>query len=84
MRAIIYKTTNDGQQEVLVQVSLSTDGKVLIDGDEIMARNLENEGVRNYEDVTQPIVYPIDGEIFLRQLPFNFRSGYLMAELLED
>lgn len=74
----IYKLKNDGSQEILVVCKL-IDNKVIFEGDKIFIQNLEQAGIWNCSQITAQRIYAGDGLIFLEQLKYNFKSGYLNA-----
>ncbi len=73
----IYKIDNEGAQSLVAVCTLSSDG-VQIKGEQKLIDSL-NEGINNYSETGHKKVYPSDGLLFLEQLKFNFRSGYLNA-----
>ncbi len=79
-----YKLQNDGRQTVIAICKLQ-DNRVVCEGDEMLVRNLIDQGIINYGDrISNDKLYPKDGVKFLGQLRFNFKSGYLNAsEILE-
>ena len=56
-------------------------GKVEIDGDHNhpVLENIKNEGIFDYKNTRPGKLYPYDGMIFLENLKYYFRSGYLLA-----
>lgn len=74
----IYKLNNDGTQSVVVICELSG-RKVICKGEEILTRNLEKNGIKDYASRDGKVLYFSDGLNFLKQLKFNFKSGYLNA-----
>jgi len=79
----IYKLQNDGSQTVLATCRL-VDGVVVIEGDEKFASFVANEGIRNYSDIGEKRFFPKDGILFLEQLQYNFKSGYLNAGTIKE
>lgn len=78
----IYKIDNDGKQSVLVTCIL-TSGGLKIEGEQSLINNLNN-GIQNYSEIGDDKVYPKDGILFLEQLKFNFKSGYLNASEVKE
>ena len=78
----IYKVNNGGSQNVLAVCTLTADG-VKIDGDIEFISNL-NSGIDNYSSEIPKKLYPKDGILFLEQLKFNFKSGYLNASEVKE
>ncbi|MDE1970656.1 MAG: hypothetical protein KGI50_03725 [Patescibacteria group bacterium] len=82
--ATIYKLKDDGTQTILATCVLKN-GVVICTGNDIFVKNLEEEGIRDYlSENSNATLFPKDGELFIEQLPNNFRSGYLMAEIEEE
>ena len=79
-----YKLENDGSQSVLATCSLDESGIVTCEGDKNLVKSLENEGILNYAEKDQPVLFPKDGIKFLEQLRFNFKSGYLNASEIKE
>jgi len=79
----IYKLQDDGSQTVLAICKL-VDDAVECEGNQIFINNLIEDGIRDYAELDPNTrLFPKDGVEFLEQLPNNFRSGYLMAEIDE-
>jgi len=79
----IYKLQDDGSQTVLAVCKLVGEA-VECEGNQIFINNLMEDGIRDYAELDPNIrLFPKDGAEFLEQLPNNFRSGYLMAEIEE-
>ncbi|MFA5830971.1 MAG: hypothetical protein WC878_04035 [Candidatus Paceibacterota bacterium] len=79
----IYKLQNDGSQTVFATCKF-VDGTIVIEGDQKFADFATNEGIRNYTSDGEKKLFPKDGILFLEQLRYNFKSGYLNAsEVLE-
>ncbi len=75
----IYKLQNDGEQKIIATCKL-VDTNVECNGDEIFIKNLVEQGIKNYEDLTHnEIIFPKDGILFLENLKHAFKSGYLQA-----
>ena len=76
----IYKLNNDGSQTVFVTCKL-VDKEVACYGDKDLASLLERLGIIDYSDSQQinNRLFLSDGLKFLKQLKFNFKSGYLNA-----
>lgn len=80
----IFKLDSTGQQNLLVVCEL-INGLVEITGDEGFAHNLRENGIQSYTGNQNTLLFPSDGRLFLEQLKFNFKSGYLMAtDVLEN
>ena len=80
---IIYKLQDDGSQTVLAVRKLV--GEIVeCEGNQIFINNLMGDGIRDYAELDPSTrLFPKDGASFLEQLPNDFRSGYLMAEIEE-
>jgi len=74
----IYKLGNSCKQELIATCTLASDG-VEITGEENFVMALKNTGIADYTDNQMGILFPKDGQKFLDQLKFNFRSGYLLT-----
>ena len=74
----IYKTQNDGSQTILATCKL-VNNEVACEGERIFVKNLETNGVLNYQKKPKNKVFPKDGIIFLENLKFSFKTGYLNA-----
>ena len=82
-KVTIYKLHDDGSQTVIAVCTLTGD-IAKCEGNPIFVKTLEGEGIRDYMDENQNArLFPKDGPLFLEQLPMNFRSGYLMADVEE-
>ena len=80
----IYKLNNDGIQSVVVVCELAG-RQVICKGEETLARNLEKDGIKDYASKDGKTLYFKDGLNFLKQLKFNFKSGYLNAsDIIEE
>ncbi len=80
----IYKLQNDGAQVVIATCRLQ-DGTVDCDGDMNFVTHLKEEGIIDYSQKAHTKVFPKDGMLFLKQLQYNFKSGYLNAsEVIEE
>lgn len=79
----IYKLNKGGSQEVLLTCMLSSD-KVVFEGSENLINNLKKEGILDYSSEERRVLFPDDGLLFLEQLKYHFKSGYLNAsDILE-
>ncbi len=76
----IYKLENNGDQTILATCSLEAE-VVMCEGEGIFVENLKNVGISNYtgDRGTKERLLPEDGLLFLENLKYAFRSGYLMA-----
>jgi hypothetical protein len=74
----IYKLKDDGVQEIFVVCKL-TGETATCEGDPAFVLSLEKEGISDYSSCARAQLYPKDGMRFLKQLQFNFTSGYLNA-----
>lgn len=79
----IYKLQNDGSHRVVATCTLAN-RKVVCEGDEAFVKNLESEGIFNYLETMPEKIYPEDGILFLENLRFSFRSGYLNASKVRE
>ncbi len=79
----IYQLQNDGSQKTVVVCSLKDDG-VSCDGDSNFVKNLELEGIIDYQSENSQKLYFKDGLRFLEQLKYNFKSGYLNASDVKE
>ena len=73
----ILKLNNDGSQSVVVTCKLNDFGVVECEGDPDLIKYLEN--VELYEFQSKKTLRFTDGEEFLSQLKFHFKSGYYNA-----
>ncbi len=79
----IYKLQNDGSQKTIVTFRLDED-KIVADGDEIFIGNVKERGIINYSKEGAEKFGFDDGILFLEQLQFNFKSGYLNASKIKE
>ena len=80
----ILKLQNDGSQKIIVTCKLIGE-KVICEGQEELVSSLSNNGIINYFNEGAEKLYPQDGLLFLEQLKFNFKSGYLNAtDVMEE
>lgn len=79
-----YKLQNDGSQKVIAICRLNQDGKVECEGDTVFMENLTKDGIKDYSVPEKPTLFFADGLKFLKQLKFNFTSGYLNASDVKD
>ncbi len=75
----LYKLNNDGTQNTIAVCRLNESGIVTCEGAEILIKNLERNGIKNYSATDEQKLFFKDGLRFLEQLKFNFNSGYLNA-----
>ena len=80
----IYKLEKGGTQNVVATCFLQENGTVEIVGDKNIKESLCLDGIRSYEAGLPKTLYPKDGKVFLSQLRFNFKSGYLSATAVLD
>lgn len=83
----LYNLQNDGSQKVIVTCYLNDNGEVECEGDLTLAKNLKEEGVKDYSNIESVISSKLffkDGLKFLEQLKFNFTSGYLNASEIKE
>ena len=79
----IYKLENDGKQRVVITCKLIGDSVVCEGESTAIIEGINKNGIKNYENDEK--LFPADGEVFLKQLKFNFKSGYLNAsDVLES
>lgn len=78
----IYKLQNDGSQQVIATCKL-VENQVVCEGDEKFVGFLKS-GIINYDNPQGKKLHEIDGLIFLEQLKFNFKSGYLNASEVKE
>lgn len=79
----ILRLKGDGSQEIAAKGVLRVDGRVELEGDEKLVRQLETRGVLDTSVKPPKRVYPTDGERFIRALEGAFKSGYLTAKVEE-
>lgn len=80
----ILKLQNDGSQKIIATCKLIGE-KVICEGQEELVNDLSSNGIINYSDQGAEKLYPQDGLLFLEQLKFNFKSGYLNAtDIIEE
>jgi hypothetical protein len=81
----IYKLQNDGSQQIIARCDL-VDGVVILSGEDAKLKSyLEEEGINYYSSGDRKKLFPKDGQAFLEQLKYNFKSGYLNAsDILEE
>ena len=79
----LYELDQDAKQKKIATFRMQEDepGKVEIDGDHNhpVLENIKNEGIFDYKNTRPGKLYPYDGMIFLENLKYYFRSGYLLA-----
>ncbi len=73
----IYKLENDGAQRVIATCKL-VGAEAVCEGNEALVQTLSEEGIISYEKEPRRL-FPKDGLVFLEQLSFTFKSGYLNA-----
>ena len=79
----ILKLNNDGTQKVIAVCSLKGE-EVVCTGDEEFVLSLSEQGIEDYTASPPRKIFPKDGRIFLEQLKFNFKSGYLNATEVKE
>jgi hypothetical protein len=79
----IYKLQNNGDQTIIATCKL-VDNTVLCEGDTIFTQNLQNDGIASYTNQSTQSLFPKDGLLFLENLQYTFRSGYLMATSVKE
>ena len=79
----IYKTNNDGLQEIAAICELNKEF-VVCKGEKIFIENLKKDGIYNYSRSPHQKIFPKDGLHFLEQLKYNFKSGYFNASEVKD
>ncbi|MEK9175127.1 MAG: hypothetical protein AAB795_00885 [Patescibacteria group bacterium] len=79
-----YKLQNDGTQKVLAKCFLGQENIVICEGEDIFVKNLETNGIKDYNSQTEDKLFFKDGIKFLEQLKFNFTSGYLNASDVKE
>ena len=79
----ILKLQNDGIQVIIATCKLE-DGKVVCEGEESFVKRLQEDGIRNYTAKLTKKLYFHNGEKFLDQLKYNFKSGYLNATGIQE
>lgn len=75
----IYNTQDDGAQKTIAVCSLQKNGQVLCESENDQLIKSLGEGIKDYSDLSTGPVFPKDGIHFLKQLKYNFKSGYLNA-----
>lgn len=79
----IYKLNNDGSQKIIAVCKL-TGGEVICEGDKEFVEHLSKEGIIDYSSESREKIFPQAGRLFLEQLKFNFKSGYLNASDIKN
>ncbi|MBI2595887.1 hypothetical protein HYW46_04105 [Candidatus Daviesbacteria bacterium] len=79
----IYKLNNDGSQKILA-VCRQLGEEVVCEGEEKFIEYLNKEGINDYNSPSPKKLFPKDGRLFLEQLKYNFKSGYLNATDLKE
>ena len=74
----IYKLKNDGSQEIIAVCRLKGNA-VQCGGQPVFIENLKSGGIRDYSSPKENKLFLKDGLLFLEQLKYNFKSGYLNA-----
>ncbi|KKS38209.1 MAG: hypothetical protein A3G49_04775 [Candidatus Sungbacteria bacterium RIFCSPLOWO2_12_FULL_41_11] len=74
----IYKLKNDGSQEIIATCKINRNA-VECAGRFIFIENLKNGGIRDYSSPEGNKLFFKDGLLFLEQLKYNFKSGYINA-----
>lgn len=80
----VYKTLNNGEQQALAECKLNEDNIVACTGDADFVNFLTKEGIKNYSSIDPMTLYAKDGLIFLSNLKFNYKSGYIDATEVMD
>lgn len=75
----LYKLNNDGTQSIVLICSLDEGSVVVCEGDQNLIRSLKGRGIFDYSTPEKRVLHFSDGRMFLEQLKFNFKSGYLNA-----
>ncbi len=84
LRVDLYKLQNDGTQKLILTCKLINES-VVCEGDVKLISYLENKGIRDYSAKSDKKLYFKDGELFLKQMKYNFSSGYLNAtDIIEE
>lgn len=84
MKVEIYRLRKGGSQKVVATCNLVED-KVVCEGEGRIVESLNTEGILDKSTKPPRRIFPKDGVIFLRSLPANFKSGYLVAsDIFED
>ena len=78
----IYKLQNDGSQRVIATCTL-TGNEAMCAGESPFVENLTRNGILSYEKKPR-LLFPKDGLVFLEQLSFTFKSGYLNASEVKE
>ena len=82
-KVIIYRLNNAGDQEEVVICTLGDDNKVIFSGqDKDLIEEIKN-GIKNYNAKNEYVI-PSQGELFLNELKYNFRTPYLSATDVMD
>ena len=84
-RVEIYKLQNNGEQIVIAGCYLNDNGLVVCEGSSVFVKNLEQEGIFDYDNIgVRSKLFPKDGIRFLENLKHAFRSGYLIATDVQE
>ncbi|HPD60227.1 MAG TPA: hypothetical protein PKV48_00495 [Thermodesulfobacteriota bacterium] len=82
MKVILYSFTDDGKRRKVAEVFMKEDQTVCTKPN--LLKDDERYGIVNVaEGKLKELVYPKDGEVFLRNLPYHYKNPYLFAELVE-
>jgi hypothetical protein len=79
----IYKLQNDGSQKTVVVCRLG-EGGVVCEGDEVFVKGFNEKGIPSYSEKSKDRLFPKDGLIFLENLKFVFKSGYVNASDVKE
>lgn len=80
----IYRLQNNGDQRLAATCKL-TGQTAQCDGDEMLTKNLTEQGIRNYSDASgEKKLFPSDGIKFLENLKWAFKSAYLTASDIKE
>lgn len=81
----IYKTNIDGHQDKIAIFKLTDESSVALgEGDSSLIKEITEYGINDYTNKSGRRLFPQDGIIFLTNLKFAFKSGYLMASEILD
>ena len=79
----IYRLQNNGDQTIIATCRL-IDNVVVCSGDEVFVNNLNQEGIYDYNSRSKQKIFPKDGQKFLENLKYAFKSGYLSATDVQE
>jgi len=82
MKVIISTFTDDWEKRKVAECFLK-EGQVVCTKPKLLEDD-QTYGIANVaEGKWEEKVYPKDGELFLRNLPFHYKNPYLFAELVD-